>query len=88
MIGVQGTYCKKPVPVDAEAFDLMIYAGEQKNIVHGKVSTAPLRDTIIRIFKDYGLPTIVLLWLVVVTDLVVMVATILLCRVVGEKKKK
>lgn len=83
-----GTFCKTKIPDEAEPLDLMVYKGEQDTLKHGQVSTAPLRDTIIGMFDDYGLPTIVLLWLVVATDIVVMVATIVLCRVVGDKKKK
>ena len=84
----QGTFCKTKIPDSAEPLDLMVYKGEQDTLKRGQVSTAPLRDTIIGMFDDYGLPTIVLLWLVVATDIVVMVATIVLCRVVGDKKKK
>lgn len=84
---LQGTYCTKNVPDDAEALDLMVYKGEQETLVPGKPSTSPLRDTIISIFKTYGLPVIVLLWLVVVTDIVVMVSTILICRAVAYQKR-
>lgn len=65
----------------------MVYNGEQTELEIGKLSTAPLRDTIIGIFKTYGMPVIVLLWLVVATDIVVIVSTTVICRVVSYKKK-
>jgi len=82
-----GDYCRQKVPSDAEPLDLMVYNGEQDELEIGKPSTSPLRATIINIFKTYGLPVIILLWMVVATDIVVMVSTIIICRVVTYKKK-
>ena len=85
---VQGTFCKTKIPNEAEPLNLMVYKGEQDTLKYGQVSTAPLRDTIIGMFDDYGLPTMVLLWLVVVTNIVVMMVAIVVCRVVWDKKRK